>query len=151
VGIYGDLLKLNQDQQSPAAAPRVEPVQASTPKPKAKPRPKPVQELSRDTTISSNHDIKQPRNHDTTISRSHATMIESIRAAVKLFGKEAATHRFTAEEKKALADLVYTYKGLGMRTSENEIARISVNFIVADYQENGENSILHRVLRALNS
>ena len=78
-------------------------------------------------------------------------MIEAIRASVKLFGKEAATHQFTQEEKKALADLVYTYRAQGIRTNENEIARISVNFIVADYHENGKNSILHKVLEALNS
>ena len=74
-----------------------------------------------------------------------------MRAAVKLIGKEAATYRFTAEEKKALADLVYTYKRQGIRTSENEITRISVNFILADYEANGENSLLHKVLSALNS
>lgn len=78
-------------------------------------------------------------------------MIEAIRAAVKVFGKEAATFRFTLEEKRALEDLVYTYKTLGTRTSENALTRIGVNFIIADYHENGEKSVLHRVLSALNS
>ena len=77
-------------------------------------------------------------------------MIELIRKAVKEFGKEAATHRFTVEEKRAIVDIIYAYKNLGLRTSENEIARIAVNFIISDYRENGENSVLDRVLRALN-
>src|SRR5260221_4878540 len=38
-----------------------------------------------------------PRNRATTLPRYHHTMIETIRAAVKEFGKEAATHRFKAD------------------------------------------------------
>lgn len=93
---------------------------------------------------------KQPRNHDTVVSRYHATMIETMRKAVKQFGKEAATHRFTIEEKNAVADVVYSYKRLGIRTSENELTRIAVNFILEDQKENGENSVLDKVLKALN-
>ena len=47
--------------------------------------------------------------------------------------------------------MVYTYKQGNIRTNENEITRISVNFMISDYKENGENSTLHRVLKALNS
>lgn len=76
-------------------------------------------------------------------------MVESLRAAVKVFGKEAATFRFTEEEKRTLADLVYTYRVRKLRTSENTITRIGVNFILVDYRENGEHSILHKVLLAV--
>jgi len=95
-------------------------------------------------------DIVTPRNRETTVSRYHDTIIELVRKAVKEFGKEAATHRFTVEEKKAIADIIYSYKNRGIRTSENEIARIAVNFIINDYRENGENSVLDKALRALN-
>lgn len=95
------------------------------------------------------HDTMQPSNHDTVVSRYHDAIIESVRKAVKELGKEAATHRFTEEEKKAIVDIIYAYKGQGIRTSENEIARIAVNFLIEDYRENGENSILHQVLKAL--
>ena len=97
-----------------------------------------------------NHDTVIPRDHDTTVSRYHDTVIELIRKAVREFGKEAATHRFTVEEKRAIADIIYTYKNRGIRTSENEIARIAVNFIIHDFRENGENSVLDKTLRALN-
>jgi hypothetical protein len=103
----------------------------------------------RQKTVSANHDTKPPSNHDTTVSRYHETMIETVRKAVKQFGKEAATHRFTVDEKNAIADLVFTNKRLGIRTSENEIARIAVNFILEDQLENGENSILAKVLKVL--
>lgn len=76
-------------------------------------------------------------------------MIETVRAAVKQFGKEAATHRYTPEEKKAIADIIYTYKTRGIRTSENELTRIGVHFLLEDYEENGKNSFLDLVLKAL--
>ena len=98
----------------------------------------------------SNRDTMQPRNHETMVSRYHDTTIETVRKAVKELGKEAATYRFTIEEKRAIADLVYTYKRRGIRTSENEITRIAVNFVLHDNQESGKNGILDKVLRALN-
>ena len=76
-------------------------------------------------------------------------MIEVVRKAVREFGKEAATHRFTLDEKKAIADIIYSYKGQRIKTSENEIARIAVNFIVSDYEQYGEHSVLHKVIQAL--
>ena len=102
-----------------------------------------VQTHNRDTTIPSNHDTKQPRYHD--------TIVELVRRAVKDYGKEAATHRFTLGEKKAIADVIYAYKGRGVKTSENEVTRIAINFVLNDYRENGKNSVLDRILKALNS
>ena len=98
----------------------------------------------------SNRDTATPRDHETMVSRYHDTIIELVRKAVKAFGKEAATHRFTMEEKKAIADIIYSYKNLGVRTSENEITRIAINYLINDYRENGENSVLDRALKALN-
>jgi hypothetical protein len=91
-----------------------------------------------------------PRHHATTVSWYHDTTIETVRKAVKQFGKEAATHRFTVEEKKLIADIIYAYRSSGIKTSENEIARIAVNILAEDYRQNGQNSVLDRVLRALN-
>jgi hypothetical protein len=91
-----------------------------------------------------------PRNHDTVIPQIPVEIISLVRKAVKEFGKEAATHRFTEAEKREIADLIYTYKNTGIKTSENEITRIAVNYIVEDYKENGENSVLHKILQALN-
>lgn len=120
--------------------------------PKTSPTPisskKSVPEKSKNTDINNNTMV--PRHHDTTISNNQNTLIENIRKAVKKLGKEAATYRFTEEEKKALADIVYTYKTSGIKTSENEITRTAINFLVEDYRENGSNSILAQVLERLN-
>jgi|CXWL01.1.fsa_nt_gi hypothetical protein len=90
-----------------------------------------------------------PRHHDTTTPRYHDTLLANLRKAVKEIGKEAATHRFTVSEKRAIADIIYTYKRQGIETSENEIARISINFILRDFREYGEISVLAKVLTLL--
>jgi hypothetical protein len=96
-------------------------------------------------------DSSQSRNQASLLSSYHDSSIELIRKTVKFSGKEAFFGRFTPEEKRVLADIAYTYKSSGTRTSENEIARIAVNFLVNDYKENGVNSVLDRVIKALNT
>jgi hypothetical protein len=141
------------------APPKVEPIAPPSTNPPVKkiepekiekPKPRKIEQPSnRDTMIPSNHDTTVSRYQDTTTLQVYGVAIELIRKAVKEFGKEAATHRFTEAEKKEIADLLYTYKNRGIKTSENEIARIAVNFVVEDYKVNGENSVLHKLLKAL--
>ena len=78
-------------------------------------------------------------------------LIETIRKAVKQLGKEDGTYRFTAFEKKGMADTVYSYAQADIRTSQNEIARIGINYLLADYKLNGASSVLARVLERLNA
>jgi len=92
----------------------------------------------------------QPRHHDTTVSRYQDTLIEDLRKAVKEFGKEAATHRFTEAEKQVIAEIVFKYRKQGIKTSENEITRIAINFIAKDHSDNNKESLLDKVLTALN-
>lgn len=83
------------------------------------------------------------------LAREPEDVIESIRKTVKLPGKEVSFVRLTAAEKARLGDIVYTYKRQGKRTSETEINRIAVNYIMEDYTINGANSVLARVIDAL--
>lgn len=103
----------------------------------------------RGIVVSSNRDTMTPQDQPNTPSSDNTTMIEKIRLGVKQFGKEAATHRFTIDEKKALSKIIFAYKTQNIRTSENEIARIAINFIIADYEQYGKKSILHQSLNAL--
>src|SRR6266571_217297 len=96
-------------------------------------------------------DTMIPSNHDTVASVEETDILEGVRKAVRQFGKEPATQRLTLEEKQALADIEYSYKRQGIRTSGNEIIRIAANYIVREYQLNGANSILAQVLKKLNS
>ncbi len=104
-------------------------------------------------TAASNQETKPPKDHNTVIPRYRDTMtpatFETIRKAVKQLGKEAATHRFTEAEKRAIGDIVYTYERQGYRTSENEITRIAIHCLLQDYQQDGGQSILARLLETL--
>lgn len=79
----------------------------------------------------------------------HAETVERIRKTVKEIGREVAFTRLSPTEKGRLADIVYTYKRQGVKTSENEINRIAINLMLNDYEVNGEESVLARVLAAL--
>jgi len=104
-----------------------------------------------DTTIPRYHEPMKPTTHDTMIPKSEDEVIEAVRKAVKQIGKEGATQRLTLEEKQAVADIEYSYKRQGVRTSGNEIIRIALNYAVEDYRKNGEQSLLAKVLKRLNS
>lgn len=122
----------------------------SKPKARGEKKKKEVNEnkaLSRDTMIPQYHDTVTPRYHET----GERSLLEEIRKAVKQIGKESATQRLTLEEKQQLRDIEYAYQRLGIITSGNEIIRIAINYVVRDYQHNGENSILAKVLKELNS
>ena len=103
-----------------------------------------------DTVIPRHRDTTTPRNHATTVSQDD-DLFEIVRKSVKQIGKEAATHRFTIEEKNLLADIEYTYKRQGIRTSENEITRIAINYFIEEYLKNGEKSLLAKILKYLNA
>ncbi len=104
-----------------------------------------------DTVIPRHHDTTVPHNHETMIPREEQEVFEAVRKSVKQIGKEAATHRFTLDEKNQLADIEYTYKRQSIRTSENEITRIAINYFIEDYRNNGEESLLAKILKRLNS
>jgi hypothetical protein len=136
VGILNELTGKSRFFESP-----IQPNAVKIPEKKIEPSPP---DDNHATTISSNHDTVVPRYHDT-------AMIEVVRRALKVFGKEAATHRFTLEEKQSIAELIFAFRQKNIRTSENEITRIAINWLMLDYKNNGENSILHQALFALNS
>ena len=77
--------------------------------------------------------------------------IESTRKTLKLLGKEVIYVRSTLQEKEQIADIVYTLKRQGIKTSDNEICRIAINFLLVEYKADGEQSILAKVLKALHS
>jgi predicted DsbA family dithiol-disulfide isomerase len=80
-----------------------------------------------------------------------ASMIETIRKTVKSLGAKVSFTRVTPEEKARLADIIYTYKRQGVKTSENEINRIAMNFLIEDFHNNGKESVLAQVIEALNA
>jgi len=42
--------------------------------------------------------------------------------------------------------IIYTFKSTGVKTTENELMRIALNFLLEDYDLQKEGSILHKIL-----
>ena len=105
--------------------------------------------LSQDSGATAESERQQTSELDSRLARKQAIVVETIRRTVKVQGKEVSFIRMTPEEKAVLADIVYTYKRQGLKTSENEVNRIAVNFMLEDYKANGANSLLAKVLEAL--
>lgn len=127
------------------------PVQEAAHSPLQDPQKKETEPVKQKPVIERHHDTMTPSNHDTTPPTNGDALLEKVRKAVRQVGKEAATHRFTLEEKNMLADIEYSYRRQGIRTSENELTRIAINYIVEDYHKNGEQSVLAKILQRLNS
>src|SRR6266436_347475 len=84
----------------------------------------PLAKSSSDSLQSSKHSSYLASKHASTLALS-TEMIELIRKIVKNPGKEDVLYvRLTKEEKDKLADVSYTYKRQGMKTSDNEVVRI---------------------------
>ncbi len=114
------------------------------------PLPLPAQPIS-DSMQSSKHSSNLASKHASTLALS-TEMIEFIRKIVKNPGKEDVLYvRLTKEEKDKLADVSYTYKRQGMKTSDNEVVRIAINALLEDYKANGETSLLATILASLHA
>ena len=79
-------------------------------------------------------------------------VLERIRKVVKNPSKEEVLYvRLSKEEKDGLADVSYTYKRQGIRTSDNEVVRVAINALLEDYKANGEASLLALLLASLHA
>ena len=105
-------------------------------------------------TVSTN-DSSQANMQASVLANIQDDIVETIRKTVKQVGKDTLFVRLTPDEKHQVTSVVYAlnemYRGESRKTSENEIGRIGVNFLLEDYKANGEQSILARVLVALNA
>jgi hypothetical protein len=131
------------------------------------PAPENKPELKREeptqTMQTDNHETMHARmhalKHESMITSSSNDLkhdsVEAIRKSVKQVGKEEFYLRLTPAEKSEVAKVVYTFNelsvGEGRKISANDIGRIGLHQLLIDYHENGEKSILVRVLSALNA
>ncbi len=146
-----------EEERTTLAGPDEEAPEERAPTPLAEQATPPVAAPEAVPTPSIAADVQRTRK----LSSKHASMLASvtnsylpeavaaIRKVVKAPGREVSFVRLSPQEKGQLADIVYTYKRQGQKTSENEINRIALNFLLADYHAHGEQSMLARVLAAL--
>ena len=139
----GSVFFQGKSKQAPAPDAPTEPPATKPTRPRTHAPPQATQHLS-------NESSNQASMHASTLANKDA-LIETIRKTVKQIGKETTFIRLTPDEKRQLRAIDYTYKSHGIKTSENEIGRIGINFLLEDYKAHGEASILARVLAALNA
>ena len=97
---------------------------------------------SKDITEASNVSGRQDGNHQDVV-------IESLRKAVKPLGDRVSYVRLTDAEKDRLQEVVTTLSQQGLKTTENEVSRIAIAYLLTDHDRNGRNSIVARVVEAL--
>ena len=138
-GLDKALLRSTQphvSEEKPQTSVPVLPAEANTEKPR-QPSPK-----SRATSGATKKAVPA----ETSVREDTPDPIASLQQALKAVGKEIYYIRVTPSEKQRVDDLVHGFKSHGIRTSVNEIGRIALNSLLADYDEKGEQSILCRVL-----
>jgi len=160
-GITNELAGASAFFARPTPPPQVRPANtaAATKQPRTVPAEQPApaprqraENRSTETTITALPErptSKQTSMKASTLASYPDSIIETIRKAVKQTGREVTFVRLTPAEKSQLADIVYTYKRQGVKTSENEISRIAMGYLLEDYKANGHESILAKVIAAL--
>ncbi len=78
-----------------------------------------------------------------------AQLIPAIRKVVKTPGREVSFVRLSPEEKGELAEIIHTFRRQGRKTTENEINRIAINFLLEDFRRQQGGSLLACALAAL--
>jgi hypothetical protein len=144
------------DQTPEVSKPAITPEDTVTPRPTDTTTPLNINQTKQESPtpqaaskIESKPDRLLASNHASMLAIS-PEMIEAIRKVVKNPGKEEVLYvRVSKDEKDTLDDINYTYKRQGMKTSDNEIARVAINTLLADYTVNGANSLLAILLASL--
>ncbi len=157
IGLEKALLRSTQPSQPTKEEDHIQdqpPAEAAvTPPQKRSPSPRRTQTKNQAVTTAISTDSEPPSKLASSLASmlaiSSPEAIEAIRKTVKIPGREVSFVRLTADEKAQLADIVYECRKLGRKTSENEINRIAVNYMLYDYKANGSASFLARVLAAL--
>ena len=94
---------------------------------------------------------KRARTHARTEARTHAStqapLIDDLHRQLQTKQHLASqTFRFRPEELAALDALSSTLKGPGGRSlSKNDLVRLGLNWLLGDYERNGEESVLAKV------
>ena len=148
---FSELLDLDKTPAKPA--PSRQPTEPSQASPNLPTTHATSQGTEVSTVVPPKKKIMVSWHQATVIPRHQATetpaMVRRLRGAVVRLGKEAATHRFTQEEKDDLARIIYEQGRNGLRTCENEIVRIALHWLLEDHRSRRERGVLSRTLRAL--
>jgi hypothetical protein len=111
-------------------------------------RPDGTTPRQRGARTSGHQDSAPARRRDATPDKP-GDRVTTLGSAVQELGTRRTTIRFSRPEKTALKEIIHTYDRRDIRTTENELTRIAVNWLVEDYREQGERSVLAQVVAQL--
>lgn len=143
-----DLSGVPEIKKSTTSTPTTRAEQSPAP---SQPEPAGAQTQVDESTQAYEHPRQQEPEQASTIASTQANVIESIRKVVKDTGKDVAYVRLTSAEKRRLEDAVDAFRRLDAKTSENEILRIALGWLLEDYQARAQSSVLAKVIEALNA
>ena len=78
-------------------------------------------------------------------------MVATIAKSMHEVGKEGCTYRLTQREKTALIEIIYHFRMRNCRLSENEIARIAINFLIEDFKAKKNDCLIRRIIDIMQS
>ena len=106
-----------------------------------------------DSTIDRHTERKDtvvtPRKHTTMTPRYHDSMTATITKSIRETGKEVCTYRLTQKEKTSLVEIIYHFRMRNCKLSENEIARIAINFLIEDFKTDNKDCMLSIIAEAM--
>ena len=106
-------------------------------------------EISNKANEDSTIDKHTERKHTVVTPRYHDSMTATIAKSVRETGKEVCTYRLTQKEKTSLVEIIYHFRMRNCRLSENEIARIAINFLIEDFRADKEDCKLSSIIEAM--
>jgi len=78
-------------------------------------------------------------------------IMPTVAKAMREVGKEGCTYRLTQREKTALIEIIYHFRMRNCRLSENEIARIAINFLIEDFKTRKNDCLIRRIIDIMQS
>jgi hypothetical protein len=141
--------EIHHDEETEPVIPSHEPkMESNDSVSKTESNPDSLKKDRKDANLSTLADMR-----DSMLASNQDDIVETIRKTVKQVGAKTLYIRLTSEEKQELASIVFgfneVYSGEGRKTSENEIGRIALNFLIEDYRARGKESMLAKVIAAL--
>lgn len=76
---------------------------------------------------------------------------DSVRKSIRGAGNISATMRITAPEEEGIKRLVRHFEDKGYYTDKTQLLRISLNYMLWDFDNNKEQSLLDEILERINT
>lgn len=113
-------------------------------------QPSSVEESTQEPTQEPKQESVQARKDASNEAPTQGSTLERLRAVLQAKALRTRTFRYTEEELNAIRDIVYELDTLhGRKVDKNDVVRIALNWLVDDFEQRKEASVLVRVLASI--